>query len=138
MLPFRGHNTDIDNIGKVHSLAVMARLARVVVPGMPRHVTQRGNRRQDASFCEDDYGAYVELVAGRCREEGVAIWAYCLMPNHVHLIAVPEDQLQQMRNHGRTGRPLGNATFLERLEGVVGRVLRRRKPGRKPIFPKSP
>ena len=94
--------------------------------------------RQDTFFCEDDYGAYVELVAGRCREEGVAIWAYCLMPNHVHLIAVPEDQLQQMRNHGRTGRPLGDATFLERLEGVVGRVLRPRKPGRKPIFPKSP
>jgi len=67
----------------------MARLARVVVLGMPHHVTQRGNRRQQTFFHEEDYAAYIELMADRCREEGVTIWAYCLMPNHVHLIAVP-------------------------------------------------
>ena len=41
----------------------MARLARVVVPGMPQHVTQRGNRRQETFFCADDYQAYVDLTA---------------------------------------------------------------------------
>jgi len=219
----------------------MARLARVVAPGMPHHVTQRGNRRQRTFFCDDDYAAYVELMADECRDEGVAIWAYCLMPNHVHLIAVPaseqglrraigeahrrytrrvnlrenwrgylwqgrfassvmdepyllaaaryvelnpvraklvrdaaewrwssawahldgrddrlvqvapmlamasdwralldsalpEEQLRTLRNHARTGRPLGGTAFLDRLEQLVGRVVRPRKRGRKPKF----
>ena len=71
-------------------LSAMARLARVVVPGLPHHVTQRGNRRQQTFFSDDDYQAYKDLVAEHCGEAGVAVWAYCLMPNHVHLILVPE------------------------------------------------
>ena len=220
-------------------------MARVVVPGMPHHVTQRGNRRQETFFGDEDYAAYLDLMTERCGEEGVAIWAYCLMPNHVHLIAVPEteqglrrgigeahrrytrrinfrekwrgylwqgrfasfvmdepyllsaaryvesnpvraelvadaadwpwssakahlsarddrlvrvapmlnmvndwrafldsslpeEELRNLRNHARTGRPLGNATFVDRLEQLVGRVLRPEKPGRKPRFPKQP
>jgi len=70
----------------------MARLARVVVPGMPHHVTQRGNRRQPTFFCEEDYAAYVELMGQWCNERGVDVWAYCLMPNHVHLIVVPQSE----------------------------------------------
>jgi putative transposase len=69
----------------------MARLARVVVPGVPHHVTQRGNRRQETFFDDADYGAYIDLVGAFCREAEVTVWAYCLMPNHVHLIAVPSD-----------------------------------------------
>ena len=68
----------------------MARLARVVIPGMPHHITQRGNRRQTTFFCEEDYAAYITLMGQWCRELGVEIWAYCLMPNHVHLIATPK------------------------------------------------
>jgi len=68
----------------------MTRLARVVVPGVPHHITQRGNRRQRTFFGDDDYGTYVRLMAASCRARGVAIWAWCLMPNHVHLIAVPK------------------------------------------------
>ena len=67
----------------------MARIARVVVPGLPHHVTQRGNRRMQTFFGEEDYRAYLSLAAEWCSRHGVAIWAYCLMPNHVHLIAVP-------------------------------------------------
>ena len=70
----------------------MARLARVVIPGMPHHITQRGNRRQPTFFGEEDYAAYRELMGQWCRECGVEIWAYCLMPNHVHLIAVPQSE----------------------------------------------
>ena len=70
----------------------MARLARVVVPGMPHHVTQRGNRRQETFFCDDDYQAYLDLMAEWCGEQKVAVWAYCLMPNHVHLIVVPKSE----------------------------------------------
>jgi len=69
----------------------MARLARVVAPGVPHHVTQRGNRRQQVFFGDDDYIAYRALLAESCRAAGVAVWAYCLMPNHVHLILTPSD-----------------------------------------------
>ena len=68
----------------------MARVARVVAPGLPHHVTQRGNRRQKTFFQADDYVAYRELMAEWCGRMAVDIWAYCLLPNHVHLIAVPE------------------------------------------------
>jgi putative transposase len=68
----------------------MARLARLVVPGLPHHITQRGNCRQQTFFCEDDYQSYLELMAPWCSAHHVEIWAYCLMPNHVHLIAVPQ------------------------------------------------
>ena len=70
----------------------MARLARVVVPGVPHHVTQRGNRQLETFFEETDYRAYIDLLAEYCRAAGVAVWAYCLMPNHVHLILVPCDE----------------------------------------------
>jgi REP-associated tyrosine transposase len=69
----------------------MARLARVVAPGIPHHVTQRGNRRQTVFFGDDDYAAYRALLAEGCQAAGVAVWAYCLMPNHVHLILTPSD-----------------------------------------------
>jgi len=70
----------------------MARLARIVIPRMPHHITQRGNRRQQTFFCEDDYIAYLQLMREWCGKQGVEIWAYCLMPNHVHLIAVPKSE----------------------------------------------
>jgi len=41
-------------------------------------------------LCEDDYVVYLDLKAQWCKRHSVAIWAYCLMPNHVHLVAVPE------------------------------------------------
>ncbi len=68
----------------------MARIARVVAPGLPHHVTQRGNRRQQTFFCDDDYRAYLELMAQWCSRCVVEIWAYCPMPNHLRLIAFPE------------------------------------------------
>lgn len=67
----------------------MPRLARLVVPGVPHHVTQRGSRRQTVFFSLDDYRAYLRLLGRHCKEAGTAIWAWCLMPNHVHLILVP-------------------------------------------------
>ena len=67
----------------------MARIARVVVPGYPHHVTQRGSRRQPTFFCESDYQRYLKLMSERCLRHGVEVWAYCLMPNHIHLVAVP-------------------------------------------------
>ncbi len=75
----------------------MPRIARVVVPGYPHHVTQRGNRRQTTFFCNEDYEAYLTLMTEWCSRCSVEVWAYCLMPNHVHLIVVPasEDGLRR-------------------------------------------
>jgi putative transposase len=67
----------------------MARIARVVVPGIPHYVTQRGNRRQETFLADDDYRAYLGFMAEGCAKRGVEVWAYCLMPSHVHLVAVP-------------------------------------------------
>ena len=216
----------------------MTRLARVVAPGIPHHVTQRGNRRQTTFFNDEDYAAYLDLLAEQLARASVALWAYCLMPNHVHLIVVPETEdglaaalgeahrryarrvnfregwrgflwqgrfasfplegdhlaaaaryvelnpvraklatepedwpwssarahlagrdagalsvrplldgvgdwrafldgglgeeaLEALRRHERTGRPLGSTAFVERLERMLGRSLKKRKPGPK-------
>ena len=68
----------------------MARIARVIAPGYPHHIIQRGNRRQQTFLCSDDYIVYISLMAHWCKKHAVAVWAWCLMPNHVHLIAVPQ------------------------------------------------
>ena len=67
----------------------MARIARVVGPGIPHHVTQRGNRRQETFLCAEDYQACIYLMREWCGYWKVEVWAYCLMPNHAHVIAVP-------------------------------------------------
>ena len=69
----------------------MARLARAVFPGHPHHVTQRGNGRAQTSFRDQDYALYRDLLAEHAAAAGVEVWAWVLMPNHVHLILVPTD-----------------------------------------------
>jgi putative transposase len=70
----------------------MARLARVVVPGLPHHITQRGNGRAKTFFSDDDYRYYLKLLTDNCRAHRVQCLGYVLMPNHVHLILVPRDE----------------------------------------------
>jgi putative transposase len=67
----------------------MARLARVVAPGLPHYITQRGNRGEPTFFGDADYQTYLTLMAEWCGAQKVKILAYCLMPNHVHMIATP-------------------------------------------------
>src|ERR1700737_1858703 len=69
----------------------MARLARVIVPETPYHVTQRGNGRERTFFSDDDFALYRDLLGEACRDAKVGVWAWCLMPNHVHLILTPSD-----------------------------------------------
>ena len=68
----------------------MPRSHRIVLPHRPHHVTQRGNRRQPVFFGDDDYRLYRKIVADQCRIADVRVWAYCLLPNHIHLMLVPE------------------------------------------------
>jgi putative transposase len=69
----------------------MARIARLVVPGIPHHVTQRGNRRETTFFTDADYRLYLALLGESAAKAGAEVWAYCLMPNHVHVIVTPRD-----------------------------------------------
>jgi putative transposase len=71
---------------------VMARLARAVFPGVPHHVTQRGNGRATTFFRDGDYRLYRDLLAEHARACDVEVWSWVLMPNHVHLILVPPDE----------------------------------------------
>ena len=98
----------------------MARIARVVVPCIPHHITQRGNRRQEVFFCQEDYNFYIELMKEWCRRSGVDIWAYCLMPNHVHLIAVPESEKSLAMGIGEAHRRYTKMiNFRERWRGYL-------------------
>ena len=67
----------------------MPRQARVVAVGAPHHITQRGNNCQDVFLLESDRHRYVGLLAEHSRQCGVQILGYCLMTNHVHLVAIP-------------------------------------------------
>ncbi len=82
----------------------MARLARVILPGYPHHIIQRGNRRQDVFFKKTDYEYYLELLKEWCKKEKIEIWAYCLMTNHVHLIVQPVKRSNLGRAIGETHR----------------------------------
>ena len=70
----------------------MARIARLIVPGLPHQVTQRGNRRGQVFFEDSDYALYLDMLAESAARARCAIWAYCLMPNHVHFILVPSEE----------------------------------------------
>src|SRR5271165_4772535 len=82
----------------------MARLARTVVAGLPHHVTQRGNRREPIFFEDGDQEIYRDLLAEQMQKCGVEVWAYCLMPNHVHLIVAPKDDVGLSRAIGAAHR----------------------------------
>lgn len=76
----------------------MARLARAVFPAQPHHVSQHGNGRQQTFFSDKDYAPYHDLLAEHTSAAGLEVWAGVLMPNHVHLVLVPQepDDLRQV------------------------------------------
>lgn len=67
----------------------MARFPRIVVPGIPHHIVQRGNRCQNVFFSDFDKGLYLDILLNNSIKFGLEIWLYCLMTNHVHMAAVP-------------------------------------------------
>ncbi|UCF10341.1 MAG: transposase [Candidatus Bipolaricaulota bacterium] len=78
----------------------MARIARVVIPGCPHHVTQRGVRRMEVFFGRRDRPDYLKLLRRFSRMHGITYLAWCLMPNHIHLLAIPEDESSLARGLG--------------------------------------
>jgi putative transposase len=86
----------------------MARYARIIIPNAPHHVTQRGNRREPIFFEDGDQDVYRDLLAEQAAKYRVGVWAYCLMPNHVHLILTPCDKTGLGRAVGETHRRYTN------------------------------
>jgi putative transposase len=82
----------------------MAPMARVVAPGMPHSVTQRGNRHQETFFSDEHYQRYLEVMAQWYSLCAVAVWADCLMTNHVDLIVVLESKEAMTRAIGEAHR----------------------------------
>jgi putative transposase len=95
-------------------------MARVVVPGVPHHVTQRGNRRENVFFVRSDYRRYLKLLADYAADHAVELLAYCLMPNHIHLVAVPA----QSGSLSAMLKPvhLRYAQHVNRSQGFTGRL----------------
>ena len=98
----------------------MARLPRVVAAGAAHHVTQRGNARRDVFEIDSDRRVYLDLLGDSCRYYHLGLLGYCLMPNHVHLIAIPDHPdslyLAMKALHGRY------ASYLNARQGTTGHV----------------
>jgi len=88
----------------------MPRPHRLIVPGVPHHITQRGNYRQTVFFRNADRQFYLELLSEFLPHYGVALEGYCLMDNHVHLLAIPHD-------------PKGLSRALQRIHSDYARAI---------------
>lgn len=80
----------------------MPRLARTVAVGCAHHITQRGNNRQDVFFVDDDRRVYLDLLKQQADKYGLDVNGYCLMSNHIHLIAIPHTDEALAQAVGRT------------------------------------
>jgi putative transposase len=96
----------------------MTRLARVVVPGCPHHLLQRGNHKENVFRDDSDRLVYLRLMRESCKLHRLSVWAYALMDNHVHHVAVPEHEaslsMAVKEAHGEYSRYI-NAKY-----GLVG------------------
>ena len=102
----------------------MPRVARIVVPSAPHHVTQRGNNHQDVFFVDGDHRVYLELLGERAERYGLAVLGYCLMTNHVHLVVVPSSEEALAKAIGRTH--FAYTQYVNRLHGRSGHLWQNR------------
>jgi len=80
----------------------MPRLARTVATGFAHHITQRGNNRQAIFFVDDDWQIYLDYLKQNSDKYGLEVFGYCLMTNHVHIIAIPHQADSLAKAIGRT------------------------------------
>jgi putative transposase len=102
----------------------MPRVARIIAAQYPHHVTQRGNNRATVFFDDEDRDFYLETLGNYCRKWHVKVWAYCLMTNHVHILAVPEGQESLACCMGRTN--LVYTQYVNRKYSRSGRLWQNR------------
>jgi putative transposase len=75
----------------------MARIGRAVAIGFPHHIVQRGNNRENVFFAEEDREKYLKLVRNYSQRRDTPVLAYCLMNNHVHLLARPKSDISMYK-----------------------------------------
>jgi len=80
----------------------MLRLARAIAVGCAHHITQRGNNRQDVFMVDDDRRVYLQLLQEQAAKYGLEVLGYCLMSNHIHLVAIPHEEDSLAKGIGRT------------------------------------
>ena len=102
----------------------MPRIPRIIAPGYPHHITQRGNNRATVFFDDEDRQTYLKLLEGYAQKQHLQIWAYCLMGNHIHLLAVPETESSLSRGIGLTNQMY--TQYLNRKLNHSGRIWQNR------------
>jgi len=100
------------------------RTARVVAVAAPHHVTQRGNNRQQVFFSNAQRRYYLALLAAHAQEHALRILGYCLMPNHVHAIVLPEFKDSMAKGLGRAHNAYSR--YLNRLRRRSGHLWQNR------------
>ncbi|MBW8017661.1 MAG: transposase [Planctomycetes bacterium] len=102
----------------------MPRLARIVLKDVAHHITQRGNNKQDVFFVDDDRTVYLELLKEQSARFGLDVLGYCLMGNHVHIIAIPRNDTALAKAIGRTH--FLYTQYVNRMHGRSGHLWQNR------------
>ncbi|MCB9850109.1 MAG: transposase [Phycisphaerales bacterium] len=102
----------------------MPRTARIVVPDMPYHVTQRGNNRQDVFFTPEDRHRYLDALRENADRFDLRVLGYCLMTNHVHLVVIPRTADALAKAIGRTHWRYSQ--YVNRMHGRTGHLWQNR------------
>jgi putative transposase len=98
----------------------VSRLARVVLPEVPHHVTQRGVRSMNIFSCDEDRVFYLELFQSAAIEFGLEVLSYCLMDNHVHFLVVPKNETSLRNGIGSVHRQYSRmVNFREKTRGFL-------------------
>jgi len=95
----------------------MPRQARIVIAGVPHHITQRGNNRQAIFHAESDYREYLQFLKTYAQQHGLSVLGYCLMTNHVHLVSVPQEASSLSLAIGRT-----HTRYTQRYNARMGMI----------------
>jgi len=82
----------------------LARLARLAIAGLPHHLIQRGHNRQPIFVDDVDRRRYLDCLSDGARDSGVSVHAYVLLPDRVHLLATPKDEVGLSRMMQKLGR----------------------------------
>ena len=105
-------------------LYAMPRVARIVIPGLEHHITQRGNNRQDVFFVDDDRRVYLGILKKQAAAHGLKVISYCLMTSHVHVVGIPRDADSMAKAIGRTN--FLYAQYINRFHGRSGHLWQNR------------
>lgn len=98
----------------------MPRTARLVLPEYPHHIIHRGNNRERVFRSDKDHKVYLNLIGKFAKKWSCEVLAFCLMPNHVHLLLIPKqkDSLAKMMQ----GLALTYTQFFNKKYKRTGRI----------------